>query len=937
LRRAAAAGLIAVAMVTAVYAAVAQERRTPLVHTWKRIFYGELDGKERLLFSGGFERAKPALGDLDGDGDAEMVVGTAQGRVMLFENRGSATAPRWRLAAEALRADHSLVAPGPGAGRRAISVGRNAAPALVDIDGDDDMDLLVGSDAGGLYFFRNTGNRYLPSFRLENPNFLGGHIGRNLVVSVADVNNDGLADLGAGNADGAFYLLINQGSRFAPRFCLQPEPVAPDCLVPRLKLGQLDPEDNAVPAWVDWDADGDLDLMVGKSDGKIAYYRNLGDRQEGKWEFTESRFLILDAGGYAAPLFSDLNGDGRPDLLLASDGEQIAHYINLPEGQGAALWLEDRNVLGVARLGRFQSRLHSASGDLNGDGKPELVIGTRGGQLLIYENVGSKGKIALRSPGGPLLPTPVRAYSVPALVDIDGDGDLDLLVGDRNGRLELIQNSGTPQKPTWKIVDLFYGQIDVGTMSAPAFYDVDGDGDLDLIMGNSVGNVVLYQNRGTAKRPDFVLRSVRFAELQMSGTATPSVFRFDPKADPIIVVGNRGGRLHPALRDPARRVSVGGGFRARSAPWRGLRSRAYSAPHFMDLSGDNRPDLVLGGESDTLALWRYEGSVPASQLARQRPSPNRNIVPEGPLPERSALAGLRGDTSQADATAVIAQDNTVSSLDPIFADASPFIAVPAAGRGTKPAFIDTDGDGRLDLLVGNRAGKLLLYRNPGLGEGEWRKVTDAFAGYKHGHNAAPAAVDLDGDGDLDLVVGTEAGRVFYWQNGGPTSQPQWNHRPEVFARVRAGKNAVPTFFDIDGDKRPDLVVGSLRGRLRYYRNRGGSPPRFKLVHRRYLGIDVGVNSSPHLTKLVSAVRPVLLVGSDRGQIEVLVATGASPLDARGWVSNRFFLEGLKMPPGSHPALADLDSDGDLDLYVGSDKGGVLFFRNNALVRSSAQR
>ena len=44
-----------------------------------------------------------------------------------------------------------------------------------------------------------------------------------------------------------------------------------------------------------------------------------------------------------------------------------------------------------------------------------------------------------------------------------------------------------------------------------------------------------------------------------------------------------------------------------------------------------------------------------------------------------------------------------------------------------------------------------------------------------------------------------------------------------------------------------------------------------------------------------------------------------------------------MPQGSHPALADLDADGDLDLYVGSDKGGVLFFRNNALVRSSARR
>lgn len=912
----------------------------PMAHTWKRIYYGMLDGQERLLFGGGIERAKPTLGDLDGDGDVDLLVGTATGRLILFENKGStgsSGAPKWRLAAEALRADYSAVDSRPGLARRSIDVGSNAAPVLVDIDSDDDLDLLVGSGAGGLYFFRNVGNRYLPRFQLENPNFLGGHLGRNLVVSVADVNNDGLPDLGVGNAEGDYYLLVNQGSRHTPRFCIETQPVAPDCLTPRHKFGKLDPEDNAAPAWVDWDGDGDLDLMVGKSDGKIAYYRNIGDRQQGIWELAQSRFLILDSGGYAAPVFHDLNGDGRPDLLLAGDSERIAYYINRPGEDGANLWLEERNSLQVTKLGQFQSRLHFASGDLNADGRPELVVGTRGGRLLIYGNVGSKDKIALRSPAAPLLPTPVRAHSAPALGDIDGDGDLDMLVGGRAGRLEMILNTGTARKASWKIVDLFYAQIDVGAMSTPLFHDFDKDGDLDLLVGNSLGHVVVYQNRGTRKRADFRLLNIRFAGVKMSASAAPSLFRHDPKADPLIVVGGRNGGLVPVARDPARAIALSGGYRTARVPWRGLRSRAFSAPHFLDLSGDNRPDLLLGGENGGLALWRYEGTVPAATLAQKPRQPGRNVVQaSGRTSLGSQFAALPAEEAGPDVTNI--QRNTVSSLDPIFVRADSAIAAIQTGRSSKPAFLDVDGDGLLDLLVGTRDGRLMLYRNPGKDGGKaWRKMTDSFAGYRHGRNAAPAAVDLDGDGDLDLAVGTESGRVFYWENAIGARKPPWIFREEVFRNVNAGKNAVPSFFDLDGDKRPDLLAGSLRGRLRFYRNEGGLPPRFKLIERSYLNLDVGVNSSPGLASLLGPGAPVLLVGSDRGPIQVLVATGFGEGAAgrSGWVPNKYFLEGLKMPPGSHPALADIDKDGDLDLFVGSDRGGILFFRNNALVNGTA--
>ena len=937
-----AGALLSLCLLLPAAAAWAQQSQVGIVHTWTRIYYGELDGKQRLLFGGGFERAKPALGDLDGDGDLDLLVGVAKGRVLYFENRGSPKAPRWRLISEGLPAAQAGAPRADPGSRRVINVGGNAAPALADIDGDDDLDLFVGSAGGKLHFFRNTGNRYLPSFRMENPNFLGADFGRNLVPRFGDVNRDALPDLALGNAEGVFYLLVNQGSRALSRFCVQPKPVLPDCLRPAQRLGRLDPEDDAVPAWVDWDADGDLDLMVGKSDGKIAYYRNIGNSRNGSWELAASRFKILDGGGYAAPLFRDVNGDGRPDLLLAGDGDRIAYYLNRPADGGGDLWLQDRNLLRIVRLGQFQSRLHTASGDLNGDGRPDLVIGTRGGRLLIYENRGRKGKVVLRSTGGPLLPTPQRSFSAPVLADLDGDKDLDLVVGGRAGRLEFIQNSGTRKKPRWKITDLFYAQIDVGAMSSPVFYDLDGDGDLDLLVGNSLGKVVYYLNGGTPKQAQLTLQSIGFSGIKVDGAATPTFFTFDPKAPPELVVGGRSGRLVSAVRNPALKVVAPRGYLAQPVPWQVLASRSHSAPHFVDLTGDGRVDLLLGGGDGTLSFWRYEGSRRPRTVAAQPRPPGGNIVP--PPGSRLVLTSPTspppgGESGEREKPPALPETELVAhAMDPVFEPGRGGITRLAPGRSSRPAFMDVNADGRADLIVGNRAGHLLLYRNVGgRGAPRWQKITESYAGYRHGHNATPVVYDVDGDGDQDLAVGTEKGRVYYWENTAGKGRPKWRHRPRVFGRVRTGNNAVPAFTDLDGDGRADLLVGSLRGHLSFYRRLPGPGLRFKLHNRRYMGVDVGVNSSPGIGGLVDKENPVLLVGSDRGRITVLVSANGGAADASVWRVNKSFLEGLKMPLGSHPVLADLDGDGDLDLYVGSDAGPIRFFRNNARVSTKSPR
>ena len=910
-------------------------------HLWRRIFYGELDGQQRLLFASPMDRAKPALGDLDGDGDVDLLIGTAEGTIRYFQNVGSKTKPNWRLLREQISTSPERARDGSQPPGKAIHVGSQAVPALVDIDGDGDLDLFVGAGDGRIRFFRNGGNQYLPLFRLETEDYLGQSFGRDIAIRFADASGDGIPDMVLGNGEGAILFLLNQGTRVDPRFCPTPKPVPPSCLTPAQKVGQLSPVDHAVPAWVDWDGDGDKDLVVGRSDGKLNFYRNIGSHRTGKWELAEERFQILDSGGYSAPLFAELTGDDNVELLLAGDSDQMALYTTKPTGKGPEVWLMEENLLKVARLGRYQSRLQVTSGDLDGDGDADLVVGTRGGKILIYENGGGKGRVVLKTIGGPLLPTTSRAFSAPTLVDLDGDKDLDLVIGDRNGRLELIENVGTTKKARWQIRDLHFGGVDVGSYSIPTFQDLDSNGTMDLLVGNSLGKLVFYQNRGSAQRPLFELRTVEFGGALAKNNAAPAFFLYDKKRPPDLVVGDRSGRIKIAMRDLRIPPEAPNAYRSLVPPWRGIWSSGYSAPHFVDMTGDDKPDLVLGGVEAHLSLWKYEGALSRKTVASN--APKTSDGGKGPLPPGQSLSGLSSQQASSvygpqaeppDAVAAPRQLVT-TGFAPVFDEAG---RLPPLGRirGAKPAYFDADKDGRADLVVGTAEGNLLLYQNTGGdGAGVFRLISNNFANFKNGRNSAPAFGDVDSDGDEDLIVGTEEGRVFLYLNTGRSGQGQWKPETSIFSLVRVGKNAAPTFANLSGGQGPDLIVGNLQGRLHYYQRNRGRKLGYTLISRKFLGLDVGVNANPLFAPLAGKTSMVLLVGSDRGQITVLEAAGKNRLSSTSWQERRSFLEGLPMPLGSYPAVTDWDRDGDIDLAVGSDKGEILFFQNKVRSRDAS--
>ncbi|MDH4121101.1 MAG: VCBS repeat-containing protein [Deltaproteobacteria bacterium] len=908
--------------------------RIEVAYRWEKHYYGRLEGKPGLLYTSTTSRGRLTFGDLDGDGRPDLLLGKADGRISYFRNIGTASVPKWLLIEENLRGietqktgeeDQRVV--------RVMARGKNAAPFLADIDQDKDLDLVVGAADGSLVLYRNIGNRFLPSFELDPKPIIQKELGKDLVPFLADVDGDRDLDLMVGNQRGQVYLVINQGDLRRGAFCTENYPAPPQAckFLPRV-VANLGPMPNAAPAMADWNGNGFLDLFVGQKDGAIAYLKNDGNRTSPHWILVQRKFLAIDAGGYATPAFLDLNGDGRPELISGSGSHQVYVYTYKETQNPMDLYQMDNNYLEVKRLGGPISRVAIATGDVDSDGDLDMILGDAKGVLYWLENTGNKKEPSWHLAKEDLMPDPNRRNAVPMLIDLDSDGDLDLVVGNHNGRLIYFKNQGSAKKPDWRPESSALGGVDVGADSVPAFLDIDADGDLDLFVGNHKGVVVYYENQGTREEFRYVLKTTRFARAEGGKDSVPVFFFWDQDKRPDLMMGTAKGKLllFLNLNKPDSKVPGYRDWMEKTPFWEDLWVDGHAFPHFADLNGDGRPDLLMGDEAGNITLQynlsakqtlRPKAGAPVVKTESEEVTPGEALPPSEDKDKKELFFAE---------TQAAAAPPPTGPLPPEFERVEKKFGGLEWGSRIVVALADLDGDGDLDLVVGTAKGELLFYRNEGTPQlANFVKASDKFSGYDKGRNPSPVLADMDADGKPDLVVGTEDGHVYVYRNTPETPETPFTLDAEMTQGIFVGRNAQPAVADMDGDDLPDLLVGNFNGNLILYKNLGpGKKPQFSLADRRFLGIDVGLGAAPFVGDLDRDGKPDLIIGSDQGNLTLYQKTGTGKLPG-GWAKNDALLKKLVFPRGTSPRLVDVDADGDVDLLVGTDGGVMYLYPNDA--------
>lgn len=372
-------------------------------------------------------RSYVSLGDVDGDGDFDALIGTEAGTIIVFENEGTAVAPVF-----AEEETSSLIFT-PG-------VGGNAAPELIDVDGDGDLDIFIGDDSGVFEYYQSTFafdcNAFDAQTGANNPfNGISATILNSSSLAFGDFDKDGDLDAVVGTLNLGLLYYENTGSAIAPIYSYIGGTLDAASPFFGIAFGQT-----TMPAIVDVDGDGDLDIFVGQTDGTIQYLKNNSGLVFSEMTGASNPFNGVDVGQRSAPAFGDIDGDGDTDAFIGEQNGTVLFYHNA----------------GTTIAPVFTQ--------LNGSSNPLNAVST-------FQN------------------------ATPVLVDFDKDGDLDAFVGRFNGIIKAYENQGDANNPV--MADLVgsanpFDGISLGNNPNIAFADLNADGTPDAFIGDTNGDIHAY-------------------------------------------------------------------------------------------------------------------------------------------------------------------------------------------------------------------------------------------------------------------------------------------------------------------------------------------------------------------------------------------------------------------------------------------------------------
>jgi hypothetical protein len=384
---------------------------------------------------------------------------------------------------------------------------------VLDVDNDGDMDVLF-SEATCTRVFQliNEGTHENPVVNSASdfPATTPVNILAFPSVYYEDVDFDGKKDLLASpnifareflqtNLQQSTWFYKNTGTHELPQFSFQQRDF--------LQGQMIDVGDNAVPAFFDADADGDLDMFIGTfvngNRASIYYYENIGTRTEPVFKFFTDDVIGLSFNNFTniKPQFADVNGDAKTDLVFTASNQF---------GFGTNLYY-------VA---------NTSSAGLNFAGQQVQSLN---------------------------FPIPWNAENV-LLTDINNDLLPDLLIGKLNGSVEYWQNTGTPTSPNFTLVENEYlglGPSILRQNLSLASADLNGDGKAELVLGDQLGRITIIhdfknQTDASSGTTDILFNplSETYIDQNLGGRVWPAIANLFNTNRPAIVVGNSLGGLH---------------------------------------------------------------------------------------------------------------------------------------------------------------------------------------------------------------------------------------------------------------------------------------------------------------------------------------------------------------------------------------------------------
>ena len=567
---------------------------------------------------------------------------------------------------------------------RDIQINYASAPTFADIDGDGDLDLFVGEYDGYITEFTNENEIFIKKGHLQTINGNDIKVNHLSAPVFTDIDGDGDLDLFVGEYSGYLIEFKNIGNEtFATGDTVRTERDI-------IKL------DCNSPAFADLDKDGDLDLFIGEYYGYIIEFKN---NDFGKFSIGDT--LKADGNNIrvnyrAKPAFADLDNDGNLDLLVGEYYGAITKFKNNGSGDFAAGVKVQAGENDIS--GRWSA---PAFADLDYDGDLDLYVGEMYGTLSVYEN--NAGCFIANEKFQAVTDLKTQNYSHPVFADIDGDGDLDLYSGDYNGNIIFFKNTGNKYFATGDTVKAKGYNINLGYLSTPTFADIDNDGDLDLISGESNGLILVYKNIGSGYlfTGDTLQANGNIITIQ---NAAPAFADLDNNNKTDLYVGTKDGYILTFKNN-------GSGYDAGDtlclANNDTLKTNGFANPMFFDINNDRYQDLIVGDKLGFIVAYKNNGSG----------------------------GFLVGDTLQANGTNIKITEG--------------FAAV---------AFADMNNDGKIELYVGNKAGTIKLYEDmPGAGF----STLDNSAEIKLYPNPTSNTVTINADDSYNVTIMDLSGKEVF--------------------------------------------------------------------------------------------------------------------------------------------------------------------------------